>query len=137
AQWLVQDDARTAFDLQTGPLIRATLIRLGEGEHIVMLTLHHIVSDGWSMGVLVQEVAALYSAYVQQQASPLPELAVQYADYAHWQRQWLQEAVLGRQLDYWRNQLAGAPTLLALPTDRPRPAVQTHAGASVGFSLEA
>jgi amino acid adenylation domain-containing protein len=137
AQWIVQDEAQGAFDLATGPLIRAKLIRLSESEHIFVLTLHHIVSDGWSMGVLVQEVAALYSAYVQQQASPLPDLAIQYADYAYWQRQWLQGETVAEQLDYWVKQLGGSPTLLALPTDRPHPIVQSYRGATVDWSLSA
>ncbi|ELX07967.1 linear gramicidin synthase subunit C [Janthinobacterium sp. HH01] len=135
AQWLVQDEAQTPFDLANGPLIRARLLRLSETEHIVLLTVHHIVSDGWSTGVLVQEVAALYAAFVEQRPSPLPELPIQYADFAHWQRQWLSGDVLQRQLDYWQQQLGGAPTLLTLPTDRPRPAQQSHRGAVQGFAL--
>ncbi|WP_141753463.1 condensation domain-containing protein, partial [Duganella sp. HH101] len=137
AQWLVQDEAQTAFDLATGPLIRARLLRLGESEHIVLLTMHHIVSDGWSIGVLVNEVAALYGAYVQQQPSPLPELPIQYADFAHWQRQWLSGQVLQQQLDYWQGRLTGAPALLTLPTDRPRPAHQSHRGATQPLTLSA
>ncbi|NKI72837.1 condensation protein, partial [Collimonas pratensis] len=82
AQWLICEEAQRPFDLETGPLIRAELLRLGETEHIVLLTLHHIVSDGWSMGILVKEVAALYSAFVQDKPSPLPELMIQYADFA-------------------------------------------------------
>ncbi|WP_373994908.1 amino acid adenylation domain-containing protein, partial [Duganella sp. HH105] len=137
AQWLVQDEAQTAFDLATGPLIRARLLRLGESEHIVLLTMHHIVSDGWSIGVLVNEVAALYGAYVQQQPSPLPELPIQYADFAHWQRQWLSGDVLQQQLDYWQGHLAGVPALLTLPTDHPRPVYQTHRGATQPLALSA
>ena len=137
AAWLAQDEAQTPFDLAAGPLIRAGLLRLGEREHIAVLTLHHIVADGWSMGVLVREVAALYGAYVQQQPSPLPELTLHYADFAHWQRQWMQGEVLAAQLDYWRGQLAGAPTLLALPTDRARPPVQRFQGAALPFTVPA
>jgi amino acid adenylation domain-containing protein len=137
AQWLVQDEVQTPFDLSSGPLIRARLLRLNSNEHIVLFTMHHIVSDGWSIGVLVKEVATLYAAYVQDLPSPLPELAVQYADFAQWQRQWLRGDVLAKQIDYWRTQLADSPTLLALPTDRPRPAVQTYQGASVPFTLAA
>ncbi|WP_229212466.1 non-ribosomal peptide synthetase, partial [Duganella sp. HH105] len=137
AQWLVQDEAQTPFDLSNGPLIRARLLRLGETEHIVLLTVHHIVSDGWSTGILVQEVAALYAAYVEQRPSPLPELPIQYADFAHWQRQWLSGEVLQQQLNYWQRQLGGAPTLLTLPTDRPRPAQQSHRGAVQGFAVSA
>ncbi|WP_083296527.1 non-ribosomal peptide synthetase [Duganella sp. HH101] len=137
ARWLAQDEAQTPFDLATGPLIRARLLRLSDSEHVVLLTVHHIVSDGWSAGVLVKEVAVLYGAFVQQQPSPLPELPVQYADFAHWQRQWLSGEVLQQQLDYWQGHLAGAPALLTLPTDRPRPAQQSHRGAMLPFALSA
>ena len=137
ALWLAQDAAQTPFDLAAGPLLRATLIRLAPREHIVVLTLHHIVSDGWSMGVLVAEIAALYGARVQGLPSPLPALAIQYADFAHWQREWLSGEVLERQLGYWRAQLAQAPTLLPLPTDRARPAVQTYHGATLAFTVPA
>ena len=126
-------EAETPFDLARGPLIRARLLRLGAEEHIALVTMHHIVSDGWSIGVLIDEVAALYAAYVEGRPSPLPELAVQYADYAHWQRQWLAGEVLDEQLAYWKEQLSGAPTLLALPTDRPRPAVQSYARRDAPF----
>ena len=133
-------EAREPFDLGAGPLIRGRLLRLGEQEHVLLLSMHHIVSDGWSLGVLFDELGALYRAYalegVPRERDPLPALAVQYADYALWQRQWLSGAVLQRQLAYWQEQLAGAPGLITLPTDRPRPAVQDHAGASLGFELE-
>ncbi|MBA2672061.1 non-ribosomal peptide synthetase [Ramlibacter sp.] len=134
---LMHDEVQGRFDLGTGPLIRARLLKLGEEEHVLLFTVHHIVSDGWSMGVLVREVAALYAAYVAGQESPLPELPIQYADYAHWQRQWLSGAVLQEQLGYWKERLQGIPTLLALPTDRPRPAVQSHAGATLKFKVPA
>ena len=137
AQWLTQVEAHTPFELATGPLIRARLIRLSQTEHIALLTMHHIVSDGWSMGVLINEVAALYSAYVQDKPSPLPELGIQYPDYAQWQRRWLSGAELQRQSAYWRTQLANGPTLLNLPTDRPRPMVQSYRGASLNFEIEA
>ena len=136
ARSLAHDEAQTAFDLSSGPLIRARLLGLDENDHVVLFTLHHIVSDGWSIGVLVREVAALYRAYVQHLPSPLAELAIQYADFAHWQRQWLQGEVLESQIGYWKERLVGAPTL-ALPTDRPRPAVQTHRGARHEFSVSA
>ena len=90
--------------------------------------MHHIVSDGWSAGILIREMAALYQAYCSGSPSPLPELPIQYADFAYWQREWLQGAVLQRQLDYWKQQLDGAPPLLELPKDHPRPAVQTFRG---------
>src|SRR5207302_8497473 len=114
---------------------RVSLLRLSEGEHVLLLTLHHIISDDWSMQVLFQELSALYAAYVAGLPSPLPQLPIQYADFALWQRQWLQGEVLEGQLAYWQQQLAGAPALLDLPTDRPRPAVQTFRGANHPFEL--
>ncbi|MFP2911696.1 amino acid adenylation domain-containing protein, partial [Pyxidicoccus sp. 3LFB2] len=127
---LAGEEAMRPFDLARGPLFRATLLRLGEQDHVLLVTVHHIVSDGWSSGVLVRELAALYSARATGTQPALPALPVQYADYAAWQRGWLQGDVLQRQLDYWRNHLAGAPQALELPTDRPRPAVQSHRGAA-------
>jgi amino acid adenylation domain-containing protein len=124
------DEAQRPFDLTRGPLLRATLLRLGEREHVLLLTMHHIVSDGWSMNVLVEDVAALYPALAEGRPSPLSPLPVQYADYAAWQRRWLQGDALEKQLAYWRQQLADAPPSLDLPTDRPRPPVQTLRGAS-------
>ncbi|HYR12414.1 MAG TPA: amino acid adenylation domain-containing protein, partial [Longimicrobium sp.] len=123
------EEARRAFDLSAGPLFRATLLRLGEEDHVLLLSMHHIVSDGWSMGVLFRELSALYEAYREGRESPLPELPVQYADYAVWQRAQLEGEVLDRQLGYWRERLADAPALLELPTDHPRPAMQTFRGA--------
>jgi amino acid adenylation domain-containing protein len=116
-------------------LLRAELLRLAEDEHVLLLTMHHIVSDGWSAGVLVREVAALYEAYAEGGESPLAELPIQYADYAQWQREWLNGAALDEQLGYWREQLSGAPPLLELPTDRPRPAIQSFRGGRVRFAL--
>ncbi|HEX3551675.1 MAG TPA: condensation domain-containing protein, partial [Thermoanaerobaculia bacterium] len=121
-----------AFDLVRGPLLRALLMRLGAEEHVMVLNQHHIASDGWSLGVLVREVAALYPAFLAGRRSPLPELAIQYADFALWQRLWLQGEVLEREIAYWRQRLAGVVPL-ELPTDRPRPAVQTSRGASRSF----
>ncbi|MCA1579632.1 MAG: amino acid adenylation domain-containing protein, partial [Acidobacteria bacterium] len=132
---LAMAEAQRPFDLQAGPLLRVSLLRLGEEDHVALFTMHHIVSDGWSMGILVREVAALYGAYVRGEESPLPELAVQYADFAAWQREWLQGAVLERQLSYWKERLRGAPPALELPTDRPRPTVMTQRGAQHGFRL--
>jgi amino acid adenylation domain-containing protein len=129
ARRLAAAEARRTFDLTRGPLLRAALLRLAAEEHVLLLTLHHIVSDGWSMGVLAREVAALYDAFAAGRAAELPELPVQYADYAAWQRAWLAGDVLATQLAYWRSALAGAPPLLDLPTDRPRPPVQTFRGA--------
>jgi amino acid adenylation domain-containing protein len=129
------EEARRAFDLSAGPLFRAVLLRLGAEEHVLLLTVHHIVSDGWSMGVLYRELSALYEAYRQGGESPLPELAVQYADYAVWQREQLSGEGLDRQLAYWRERLADAPALLELPTDHPRPPVQTFRGAHEQIEL--
>ncbi|HYH83128.1 MAG TPA: amino acid adenylation domain-containing protein, partial [Longimicrobium sp.] len=129
------EEARRAFDLSAGPLFRAALLRLGEEDHVLLLSMHHVVSDGWSMGVLFRELSALYAAYREGRESPLAELAVQYADYAVWEREQLAGEVLDRQLSYWRERLAGAPELLELPTDRPRPPVQTYRGATVPVEL--
>ncbi|HEX5748967.1 MAG TPA: amino acid adenylation domain-containing protein [Archangium sp.] len=127
---ITTEHAMRPFDLQRGPLLRALLVRLSEQQHVLVVTLHHIISDGWSMGVLVREVAALYQAFNQGKPSPLPELPVQYADYAAWQRGWLQGEVLEKQLGWWRQQLEGAPRALEMPTDRPRPPVMTLRGAA-------
>jgi amino acid adenylation domain-containing protein len=129
------EEARRGFDLSAGPLFRATLLRVNEEDHVLLLSMHHVVSDGWSMGVLFRELSVLYEAYRDGRESPLPELAVQYADYAVWQREQLEGEVLDRQLAYWRERLADAPELLELPTDHPRPVVQTHRGATVGVEL--
>ncbi|HKG15554.1 MAG TPA: condensation domain-containing protein, partial [Pyrinomonadaceae bacterium] len=125
---LAREEAELPFDLSTGPLLRARLLRLSEEEHVVLLTMHHIVSDGWSVGVLIKEVAALYEAYGVGGESPLEDLAVQYADFAVWQREYLSGATLEQQLSYWRKQLEGAPAVLELPTDKPRPAVRSNRG---------
>ncbi|HEU4556496.1 MAG TPA: amino acid adenylation domain-containing protein, partial [Longimicrobium sp.] len=129
------EEATRPFDLSAGPLFRVTLLRLGEEDHVLVLAMHHIISDGWSMGVLNRELSALYEAYREGRDSPLPELPVQYADFAVWQREQLAGEVLERRLAYWRERLAGAPGLLELPTDHPRPAVQTYRGASVPVEL--
>ncbi len=129
-----KEDAQRPFDLGAGPLLRATLLRLGDDEHVLLLTMHHIISDGWSMGVLVSEVGIFYEAFATGRPSPLPELSIQYADYAVWQREWLQGAVLEKQLDYWKQQLGGAETL-QLRTDRERPAVRMYRGARCAFEL--
>ncbi len=129
------DEAMCPFDLATGPMIRARLLKLKADEHVLLLTLHHIASDGWSRGVLFRELSALYKAFSQGEASPLPPLKVQYADYAVWQRGWLTGEVLNSQLRYWKQQLEGAPQVLELPTDRPRLPVMSHRGDSVRFQL--
>ncbi len=134
-QRLAAEEAGAAFDLTRGPLLRVTLLRVSEQEHIVLLTAHHIVSDGWSMGVLIGEVASLYEAFASGQPSPLPALPVQYADYAHWQREWLRDETLEAHLSYWREKLEGQPPVLSLPADRQRPAVQTFRGARLSRQL--
>ncbi len=128
ARQLITQEAQRPFNLSTEPLLRVTLLRLDEAEHILLLNMHHIVSDGWSIGVLVQEIAALYTAFTNNQPSPLPQLKIQYADFAQWQRQSLQGEVLETQLAYWRKKLDNI-SILNLPTDKPRPAVQSHRGA--------
>jgi amino acid adenylation domain-containing protein len=132
---LVLEEAGRHFNLERGPLFRATLLHLGAEEHVVMLTLHHIISDGWSMGVLVREIATTYEAYSQNLPSPLAELPIQYADYAHWQRQWLQGDLLESQLSFWRHLLSNSPPSLDLPSDRVRPPVQTFRGALSPINL--
>ncbi|WP_219536840.1 non-ribosomal peptide synthase/polyketide synthase [Nonomuraea guangzhouensis] len=127
AQKLFTIEAGMPFDLAAGPLLRARLFRLGNGLHLLSLVTHHIVSDDWSADIFHHELTTLYSAFLEDGPSPLPPLPVQYADYAVWQRTWLTNDVLKRQLDYWRDRLAGAP-VLDLPTDRPRPAVRSSAG---------
>src|SRR6185369_10528823 len=129
------EEGQRVFDLSSGGLLRQKLLRLGAEEHVLLFTMHHIVSDGWSMEILTREVSALYAAYAAGQESPLPELEIQYADYAVWQRGWLQGDVLEEQLSYWRKQLAGAPAVLAPPTDRVRPAQQNHRESSVSLAL--
>ncbi len=129
ADRIAEADARAPFDLAAGPLLRACLLRLGASEHHLLLNVHHIAADGWSVGILVREIAALYAGYLRGEPPSLPEPPVQYADYALWQRDRLRGGELERQLAYWTGRLAGAPALLALPTDRPRPAVQSFHGA--------
>jgi len=136
AKRLIRAEAMRRFDLAKGPLFSAVLVRLSEEEHILLLTMHHIVSDGWSMGVFTSELAALYKAYCYGEALPLPELPIQYADFAHWQREWLQGEVLENHLSYWRKQLEGVSEL-QLPTDHPRPVVQTYRGACQSLLLSA
>ncbi|HEX8275252.1 MAG TPA: amino acid adenylation domain-containing protein, partial [Longimicrobiaceae bacterium] len=133
---LAAEEAARPFDLARGPLLRSALLRLGGGESAVLFTMHHVVSDGWSMGVLTGEVSALYAAFAEGRPSPLPELPVQYPDYAEWQRGWLTGEVLETQLAFWRERLAGAPPVLELPTDRPRPPVPAPRGDAVPFLLD-
>jgi len=136
ARRLAAEEARRPFDLSSGPLLRASLLRLSDDEHVLLLTMHHIASDGWSVGLLVREVAALYEAYSAGKESPLAELPLQYADYAAWQREWLEGGGGRSQVEYWRERLAGLGPL-RLPTDRPRPAVQSYRGGSVRVEVGA
>jgi len=137
ARRLVSEEARRPFDLTRGPLFRAVLLRLRAEEHLLMLTMHHIISDGWSRGVLSRELTAFYDAFSTGVPVALPELPIQYADYAVWQREWLQGDRLERELGYWREQLRGAPAVLELPTDYPRPPVRSTRGARETLLLPA
>ena len=132
---LAQEEALTPFDLSRDLMLRVQLLQLAAEEHVLLVTFHHIASDGWSMGVFLRELTALYQAYCDNKSSLLAPLPIQYADFAHWQRQWLQDDVLSRQLDYWQTQLAGVPEISSLPTDRPRPAVQTFQGSAIPVIL--
>jgi amino acid adenylation domain-containing protein len=136
-QRLARIDAQTPFDLSQSPLVRATLLQLGENSHALLLNMHHIVSDGWSMGIFIHELSTLYQAFCRGESSPLSDLPIQYADFAYWQRQYLSGEVLEGQLDYWKEQLAGISPLLELPTDRPRPPVQTFRGSTLSMVLNA
>ncbi|HET9227201.1 MAG TPA: amino acid adenylation domain-containing protein, partial [Thermoanaerobaculia bacterium] len=132
---LAAAEARRPFDLTRGPLLRAVLLRLDAEEHVVLVTMHHIVSDGWSLGILVRELGTLYAAFLRGRPSPLPELAVQYADFAAWQRSYLSGELLQSELAWWRNQLADMPQVLDLPTDHPRPAVRGVRGKERSFLI--
>ncbi|WP_210015437.1 non-ribosomal peptide synthetase [Pseudomonas palmensis] len=134
-QW-VETETRRPFDLESGPLLRVKLLKLGDDDHVLVLTLHHIVSDGWSMPVMVEELIRFYEGYRLGQPVQLPALPIQYADYAIWQRHWMEAGEQTRQLGYWTEQLGGDPAVLELPLDRPRPAIQSQAGASLAIELE-
>ena len=131
---LATEEVQQPFDLRHGPLLRARLLRLDDQQHIALLTMHHIVADGWSAGVLVREVAELYTAFAKGQGSPLPELSIQYTDFACWQEEH-QRKRWQPQLEYWREKLADSPVMLDLPTDRPRPPVLTYRGATQSFQV--
>ncbi|HEX8244805.1 MAG TPA: condensation domain-containing protein, partial [Longimicrobium sp.] len=135
AQRRAWEFARRPFDLARGPLFRAELLRIGEGDHALVMATHHVASDGWSHGIFYRELTALYAAFAEGRPSPLADLPVRYADYAAWQRAWLTGEVLERQVGWWRERLAGAPAMLELPTDRPRPPVQSFRGARHPLSL--
>ncbi|MEU6432657.1 amino acid adenylation domain-containing protein, partial [Microbispora sp. NPDC046973] len=136
AQAWIAEDTATPFDLANGPLIRASLLRLADDRHILALCMHHIVSDEWSAKIFHRELVALYDAFRDGRPNPLPPLPIQYADFAVWQRDWLTGPVLEEQLGYWRRHLADPP-VLDLPTDHPRPAVRSSAGAAISFRLDA
>ncbi|HLG64308.1 MAG TPA: amino acid adenylation domain-containing protein [Ktedonosporobacter sp.] len=135
ARRLATEEVHCPFDLARGPLLRMKLLQLAPEEHILIFTMHHIISDSWSLGVFLRELATLYTAFRAGKPSPLPDLSLQYADYAVWQRERLQGARLEQQLAYWKRQLDGCPTLLELPTDHPRPPVQAFRGAAQTFTL--
>jgi amino acid adenylation domain-containing protein len=132
---ITQEEARRPFDLTEGPLLRCTLVHQSASACLLLVTLHHIVADGWSMSLFQRELAVLYGAACQGHPSPLPELPIQYPDFARWQRDWLRGEELERLRAWWRTALEGSPALLNLPTDRPRPAVQTYAGRTLPFRL--
>ncbi|WP_330215007.1 non-ribosomal peptide synthetase [Pseudomonas sp. AM8] len=134
-QQLADVEAHTPFNLETGPLLRACLVKAGEQEHYLVLTLHHIVTEGWAMDIFARELSALYEAFIDERLSPLAPLPVQYLDYSVWQRQWLESGERQRQLDYWTAQLGNEHPLLELPGDRPRPPVQSHRGELYRFDL--
>jgi amino acid adenylation domain-containing protein/non-ribosomal peptide synthase protein (TIGR01720 family) len=134
---LAAEEARRPFDLAHGPLLRARLLRLADDEHVLIVTMHHIIGDGWSSGILIREAATLYEAFTTGNPPLLPDLPLQYADFAAWQRAWLQGETLESQLTYWKEQLGGSPPLLELPVDHPRPAVQTTRGAYQTFTMPA
>jgi len=136
AKRLIKQEAQQPFNLNTDPLLRVTLLKLGSQAHILVLTIHHIISDGWSIGIFIQELGSLYKTFLTNAAYPLTHLPVQYADFAEWQRQWLQGDRLEQQLSYWRQQLAGVPPVLHLPTDRPRPSIQSFRGDIEKFYLD-
>ncbi|MFY2558182.1 condensation domain-containing protein, partial [Corallococcus terminator] len=137
ARRLADEEARRPFDLERGPLLRTTLLKLSESEHVLLVNMHHIISDGWSTGVMMREFAAHYEALRHGQATALPELPIQYADYAAWQRESLTGRTLEKQLEYWARQLADAPSTLRLPTDRPRPVMPSGRGAELSVMIPA
>ncbi|OYD86627.1 non-ribosomal peptide synthetase, partial [Nostoc sp. 'Peltigera membranacea cyanobiont' 213] len=134
-QRLAREEAHRPFDLANDLLLRVSLMRLGADEHVLLLTMHHIVSDAWSIGIFVQELAILYKAFSCLEPSPLPELPIQYADFACWQHQWLQGKVRETQINYWKQKLTGSSPVLELPTDRPRPPIQTFQGDTQHFQI--
>src|SRR5215469_12113233 len=132
---LAQQDASTPLDLEHGPVIRARLVRIDRQHHLLLLTMHHIIFDGWSRSIMVHELGAFYDAFAAGKQAVLPELPIQYGDYAVWQREQMQGEYFTRQVEFWKSQLEGAPACIDLPGDRPRPAVQTYNGASEAFHM--
>ena len=134
---LAQEEGRKTFDLSRAPLIRATVVHISAVEHRLLLTIHHIIADEWSMELIHHEVSQLYGSFARGQPSPLPDLPIQFGDFAAWQRNWLQGDVLQQQLSFWKEELAGAPSIIELATDKPRPASQSFRGATEAFELPA
>src|SRR5256714_4043686 len=132
---VVRADGRKPFDLSRAPLFRGTVVHFSDGEHRLLLTIHHIVADEWSMELIHQEVLQLYDDFARGRRASLPDLPIQYADFARWQRAWLQGPVLAQEIAYWEDELAGARPRLDPPPDKPRPAVQTVRGPTEGFHL--
>ena len=132
---ILKQEAQYSFNLSSDLMLRPTLVRLSEEEHVLLLVMHHVASDGWSVGILFRELAGFYKAFSTGKPLPFPELPIQYADFAYWQRHWLSGEVLQKQLNYWKQQLAESPSLLSLPTDRPRPPIQTFQGGTKYFQL--
>ncbi|GJL56924.1 MAG: hypothetical protein NPIRA02_40560 [Nitrospirales bacterium] len=133
---LAEEEEQSPFDLECGPLLRVVLLRLYETEHVLLVTMHHIISDGWSMNVIIEEFVKLYESYRQGAEPQLPVITIQYADYAQWQRRWLEAGELERQLDYWKDRLNNQPPMLDLPTDRSRPSIQRYRGATYKFAVD-
>ncbi|MBD2468780.1 condensation domain-containing protein [Nostoc sp. FACHB-145] len=134
-QNVILQETQQPFDLSQLPLLRAKLIHQKEDEHLLLISIHHIIADGWSIGILIQELAKIYAAFSVGKPSPLPELSIQYADYAYWQRQWLQTDILQPQLAYWKQQLSNSAPLLQLPIDRTRPEIQNFKGKKEFFTI--
>ena len=138
AMGLIDAEANSAFDLFNGPVMRVLVVRVAEDEHVMIVNTHHIATDGWSIDIMETEISVAYGSFAGGGEPDLAPLEVQYSDYARWQREWLDGdggAERDRQLAYWRGQLGGAPDVLDLPTDRPRPAVQSHAGGAVPLEI--
>ena len=132
---LAVEEARRPFNLESGPLLRMTLLQTASDEGLLLFTIHHIISDGWSLGVLIKELTILYEAYSIGAQSALSELPIQYGDFAEWHKKWVEETVLKSQLPYWKKKLANAPSMLDLPFDHPRPAARSYSGCKVALEI--